>query len=109
MILRLKLVHKILLKTTKIVTNSSFIRQSIRKLEYQLPNNSTDTMNLLKLYYNKIKIKVIGQLKSKRDFLSVDKWTSIMNRRYANIVLQTENEQYNHGLVGLCDFLENAI
>jgi len=93
------------------VTNSSFIRQSINKLGYKLPKNSTGTRELVIVYYEKIKIRLVEQLQSKisigkRFSLSVDEWTSIKNRRYCNIILYDDKENYNLGLAritGKCD------
>jgi hypothetical protein len=95
--------------TIRQITRSEFIRDSIQRRGFKLPNNETDVMNIILKYYEQKKketIELLRQLRQSKDYesarfsLSIDEWSSLKNRRYFNICVHyTGGIFYNLGLV----------
>lgn len=93
------------------ITTSSFIRESIQQRGYSLPKNNSRVMDLIYTYYDKAKSETINELdRIKKDgkcfSITLDEWTSKRNRRYLNINVHRNAEEFNLGLVpivGSCD------
>lgn len=87
------------------ITKSEFIRQKIFEMNYKLPKNPSDVMNLVhklcEIVKNDLKDKIKMMLANKEKFsLTLDKWTSVKMRKYLNIKIHAHNgDWYNLGLV----------
>lgn len=94
------------------ITNSSFIRESIKNRGYSLPKNESDVMGLIFKMYDKVVEEIKNDIASeiadgKKYSLSVDDWTSIGNKKFMNVNVHKDDDSFcNLGLVrinGSCD------
>ncbi|GFY04636.1 BED-type domain-containing protein [Trichonephila clavipes] len=91
--------------TVNAITKSNFIRKSLHDKGYSFPPNPSDVMKLVYKQYNVIKARVTNEISSKlnaglRCSLTLDKFTSLKNRRYSNINVHfNEGEIFNLGML----------
>lgn len=72
----------------KQITNSTFIRESMKQRGYSLPKSQTTVMKLITSYAAEKKAEVKSYLmkhKEKKFSLTFDEWVSLSGRRYINV------------------------
>lgn len=85
------------------VTNSAFIKESLKARGYTLPNHNTSVMNLVHTFYETAREQTkaeIEKLKEVKFSATLDEWTSLKNRRYLNVNLHSiDGKFFNLGLI----------
>ncbi|XP_073820237.1 uncharacterized protein [Musca autumnalis] len=88
----------------RVITRSTFIRESFALKGMSLPRNEGDVKNHILKYYENVKETMKNEIKTEvakngRFALMLDEWTSKSQRRYLNICINGNSSFFNLGLV----------
>lgn len=100
--------------SVRMITRSSFIRESFANKNMRLPKYESDVKNQILNYYKSVKEGIISDIRLEvsrngRFTLILDEWTNVALRRFLNICIHGNDSFYNLGLVYISEKCNAAI